>query len=1534
MSDSLSGASVPLNVPPEAPASLAACVQRLSQALDGSNSGAACAELQMGFAHLTWHCADYTARQVQHLGGNPNTPPPESKTGLAEQIAALSANLDSLVQLAAERPEAGDIFRVFYVGGLRARLSSPRRHTRLLGLGGQSIRGYRPLAEWCALEVGEGDLAGDLRCQRELRRYVPILREWLDSAAPHFRALKSQSWFPQGIVAETAAAQPAEAQPVVPEPAAETRPSARPAAVARAAAPQTLLTGEEVASPPVAAVPNGDAQALAALPLLQSCQLGYEQAWKAGDGAVAALWLGRLCGLAIQYLFAITASALRLVNALDPALEKRMDTSLTLRQKQTSLSFLLKALAQHESGPAPVAQAARAVQAPSGGATAPFTSTPWGQGGTWAEFCAESQKGEPAAGWHERFGPTARVLGETLGSWLAQTEHFFQPADAAGAVGFTVQVGDGHLQVDRRILQLDLNALKSNQAELMAPLEQASAAQPKPEGSGEVAAAPAAEAHSAPAQVVPVVEVQSSAPAEVAVASVNDKPAAAEAQVEAAHSKVAPAPPLEAKEADPAVASPAAEDLLAPAEPALSPDFLSGHPAADVPTPVPNEPAAALPATIAAPSSVESVASVPAESEPAAAAPVEVAEVVADKTWDGPEWLLERWAEVKAGQEPEALARLFGFLVQYTNGLDLEWKRQNEGRNDVQPPAAHLAAALEAWGTTLTESATLPWLEPLGRSDLRGWLGGDEFQSWLRADRTPSAALQSRAAQWLGALQSFFHESEQLFESPSAAGWLEGVVVYSDNYLEFVDHPIFVGPLSGSFWTAPAEVAQAEAAVPESPAVATAEPELSASAAGAEPVSPSVAQSEKPGPSDSAQETPTADSAGLPEVAAEAVPEITDADRNDAPVEQLPQAPTEEVVAVEAAPAVQAASSEATPTGPVDQPIPEPQPEANEASAPIAHEPAAASASADIAPVEEPTAVVDEPVETSVSAPVQEPAAVVDEPVEASVPAPVQEPAAVIDEPVEASVPAPVQEPAAVVDEPVEASVPSAAAPDFSGVPEAVQSYYEELWNASPLPAEGVAAGLEFLTQYFAGLATSVAVAETELDPATADAWRSDSTLAERWGLLSESAARLRQAGTPAARALCAVLDTPALAAHWPPHNVRVWTEALREGAAAQPAVALLGSWLAAAAPLWSACEHHAEPINQAGHLEMVVQWDELFFELVEPEYSILLLPPGISDWRSSPLYADASEAPLPQASPVELNVEEPVAEEAAELPGVAATPAAEAVPAVEPAATSLSSAEIGGKASGGVELAGSAEVVADFDDFFGSAEVAEDAMETLFSAPAAPADPPPPPEPRARMRPSTPSPAAQAAMAKQPVPAAQEKSAEGSPASTGGTPASSPSRPEAVVEEKPAPPPGEPPAEPKPARSAPARLAPVAAQAPEYIVVDPAKLDYTVHFIDTQGSVQHGRLDLKNVGGGTLKGTVKSNHPCLRVKPSVFRSNESQVEFWLDSSDLPAKTAQYGLTFHFGGQKVEVPMEQLTRKREYGKVVSKLLNLVRRKRS
>ncbi len=176
----------------ELPSNLASRLEELNLSLVG-NAEAGCLALQRFFALLTLYCVRSAESTLSETFPNRSTSPAKSSDRVRDLRFKLSAAIDELATLPEEHPGASLFFRIFYVGGVKAKDTSPRRHSRLLEVGGKNIPGYRTLVEWCELTVGQDELKGEQRCNRELRRYLPVAKEWLQAIGKHTAKLPEVS---------------------------------------------------------------------------------------------------------------------------------------------------------------------------------------------------------------------------------------------------------------------------------------------------------------------------------------------------------------------------------------------------------------------------------------------------------------------------------------------------------------------------------------------------------------------------------------------------------------------------------------------------------------------------------------------------------------------------------------------------------------------------------------------------------------------------------------------------------------------------------------------------------------------------------------------------------------------------------------------------------------------------------------------------------------------------------------------------------------------------------------------------------------------------------------------------------------------------------------------------------------------------------------------------------------------------------------------------------------------------------------------
>ena len=169
------------DTPREAPPEIHSLVDAIENELGDSQTMGAVQALGRAFSYLTRYFAAVAGAtaDIIELGGG-------SAVGSDFETARtqLKDRLDLLGEKATD-PLSKLVRSVFYVGATR-KTPTPRRPARLLDLGGIPIRGYLNLGEWIALVPGEKELSSDSKANRELLRYLPILKEWVTATATFF----------------------------------------------------------------------------------------------------------------------------------------------------------------------------------------------------------------------------------------------------------------------------------------------------------------------------------------------------------------------------------------------------------------------------------------------------------------------------------------------------------------------------------------------------------------------------------------------------------------------------------------------------------------------------------------------------------------------------------------------------------------------------------------------------------------------------------------------------------------------------------------------------------------------------------------------------------------------------------------------------------------------------------------------------------------------------------------------------------------------------------------------------------------------------------------------------------------------------------------------------------------------------------------------------------------------------------------------------------------------------------------------------
>lgn len=169
------------DTPREAPPEIHSLVDAIENELGDSQTMGAVQALGRAFSYLTRYfaaVAGATADMIELGGGS----------AVAEDFESARMQLKDRLDLLGEKatdPLSKLVRSVFYVGATR-KTPTPRRPARLLDLGGIPIRGYLNLGEWIALDPAGKELSSDSKANRELLRYLPILKEWVTATATFF----------------------------------------------------------------------------------------------------------------------------------------------------------------------------------------------------------------------------------------------------------------------------------------------------------------------------------------------------------------------------------------------------------------------------------------------------------------------------------------------------------------------------------------------------------------------------------------------------------------------------------------------------------------------------------------------------------------------------------------------------------------------------------------------------------------------------------------------------------------------------------------------------------------------------------------------------------------------------------------------------------------------------------------------------------------------------------------------------------------------------------------------------------------------------------------------------------------------------------------------------------------------------------------------------------------------------------------------------------------------------------------------------
>ncbi|MBI3925168.1 MAG: hypothetical protein HY319_06480 [Armatimonadetes bacterium] len=183
----LMGRVIPVHLPRKAPEPLVDLFDQLDAALKTADTVAACESLRgmldfliryfAGVAYLLWKDLDGADPEARKLA--------EQSVFISCCEALLARSLEHLKQHP-DSMAAKELVSVFFTRNELFEFVPRGHHTEILQLEGV-------LSAWCLLEPGKGELEAPSRCRHEFERYLPVLRDWLESCGRYL--LETEHFF-------------------------------------------------------------------------------------------------------------------------------------------------------------------------------------------------------------------------------------------------------------------------------------------------------------------------------------------------------------------------------------------------------------------------------------------------------------------------------------------------------------------------------------------------------------------------------------------------------------------------------------------------------------------------------------------------------------------------------------------------------------------------------------------------------------------------------------------------------------------------------------------------------------------------------------------------------------------------------------------------------------------------------------------------------------------------------------------------------------------------------------------------------------------------------------------------------------------------------------------------------------------------------------------------------------------------------------------------------------------------------------------
>jgi hypothetical protein len=418
------------SLPQGSPSHLEHLLDELNESLDLDAPGTSLRVLKRTLQFLSGYYADLVEGVASVFGELTFNHKDQGDPG--EFVEAIQTGISFLMTDAPqELPEVRSLVDVFYEDG------SGKKFARILGVGGKPRRGTMPLEKFIASPIPVRK-----KCVQEVRRYLPYLREWLESSA---------NLFSNAAIITERTSQDGQ-QTIVVQIGKQTIHAGKRVEVAACA----LCIPEKEINVPLSLferpvyffVPQK------APVHLSEILARLDDAMQKEDPVAGCLELRNALEFLIRYFAGVSSKVCEDLNSLPKSAVSLVDNSQSLSSSERLLNSCLEELRQK-----PDSLAAKTVIGIFYRRNEMFEFIPrWhseilalnGQLSGWCQLepgYGELEDPEVCKLEFEKHVPTLREWLVALGGYLQSTEHFFNEVKSEGSVEFSLRIGDRFIEV-------------------------------------------------------------------------------------------------------------------------------------------------------------------------------------------------------------------------------------------------------------------------------------------------------------------------------------------------------------------------------------------------------------------------------------------------------------------------------------------------------------------------------------------------------------------------------------------------------------------------------------------------------------------------------------------------------------------------------------------------------------------------------------------------------------------------------------------------------------------------------------------------------------------------------------------------------------------------------------------------------------------------------------------------------------------------------------------------------------------------------